>query len=229
MQRIIPILVAMAGCYVDQTTPRYSHSASDDYTNSRPLVTDQLPYYATRDEVRAWHDQHGWCRRRTWSTTDEFYVCDQVRPYYNRSTPPMYSMVKYDDGGRAVAYAMFTPVPCNAYGRCDRIYGRTVYASEHDFVDHQHGLYDHLADRGRAVEPEPVGLPDMQQRMFDALETELARRFGAPTWSDARRYGATWMQQGSEIGLFVGGSGGWVVETHEILAGEPNVQALNDE
>src|SRR5262249_35195910 len=95
---------------------------------------------------------------------------------------------------------------------------RTVYSGEHDFVDHQHGLYDHLADRGRAAEPQAVGLPSMQRRMRDALAVELNQRYGAPAWSDPHRYGTTWSMPGSEIGLFVGGSGAWVSETHEMTA-----------
>ncbi|HEV7554579.1 MAG TPA: hypothetical protein VGO00_03930 [Kofleriaceae bacterium] len=222
MQRIISILavvgsLAMAGCYVESTPTQSPSAASDgDTTFRRPLVTDQLPYQVARADVRHWHVSHGWCLRRTWPSTDEFVVCDQLHPYINSRTPPMYSMTKYDAAGVSIAYATFTPVPCRMYGRCDRIYGRTVYAAEHDFVDHQHGLYDHLADRGRAAQREDVGLPPMQNRMRNALATELDHRFGAPTWQDPGRYGTTWSTQSSEIGLFVGGRGAWVIETHEL-------------
>jgi hypothetical protein len=83
-------------------------------------------------------------------------------------------------------------------------------------VDRSSGLRDQLADRGRAVEPQRVGMPDMQQRMFDALAAELGHRFGRPTWQDELRYGVTWASRTSETGLFVAGNGGWVVETHEV-------------
>ena len=102
------------------------------------------------------------------------------------------------------------------YGRCDGVF-RTVYASEHEFVDHSNGLYPHLADRGRAESNSGIELPSMQVKMFDALAAELHRRFGAPGWQDPHRFGATWTTQTSSIGLFVAGNGGWVVETHEML------------
>lgn len=186
---------------------------------ARPLVTDQLPYLVSRADVRAWHGNHGWCLRRTWPSTDEFVVCDAIHPYMNLRTPPMYAMARYDDTGRSIAYATFTPVPCRMYGRCDRIYGRTVYAGEHDFVDHWTGLRDNLAEIGRSESTQPVGLPSMQRRMVDLLAGELDRRFGAPSWRDPHDYGQTWETPTSEIGLFVGGNGGWIVETHELRSG----------
>ena len=50
------------------------------------------------------------------------------------------------------------------YGRCDAIFGRTGYPAELDFVDHASGLDEHLATRGRAVDPPFMELPSMQQR-----------------------------------------------------------------
>jgi hypothetical protein len=183
----------------------------------RALVTDSLAYLAHRATVRAWHDQHDWCRRRVWASADEFVICDP-HPYINLRTPPMYALARYDSADRLVAFAIFTPVPCRMYGHCDRIYGRTTYGPELDFVDHHSGPYEHLADRGRNVPPHDMELPIMQHRMFDALARELLRRFGTPTWQDPRRYGLTWSTRTSEIGLFVAGNGGWVVETHELIA-----------
>lgn len=206
MQRyLIALVVAVVGCH-----------AGPDPSYARPLVTDALPYHVSRADVRSWHLDNGWCLRRIWSSTDEFVECAAVHPYINRHTPPMYSMTKYDTAQRSIAYATFTPVPCRMYGRCDQIYDRTVYASEHEFVDHFTGLYDRLADRGRAEQPETVGLPPMQQKMWSALAGELARRFGAPTWREPHDYGATWATPTSTVGLFVGGRGAWIVETHEL-------------
>jgi hypothetical protein len=182
----------------------------------RPLVTDSLPYQVSRADVRAWHGKNGWCLRRTWPMTDEFVVCDAIHPYMNLRTPPMYSMARYDTGDRSIAYATFTPVPCRMYGRCDRIFGRTVYPAEHDFVDHWSGLRDNLVAIGRAEPQEAVGLPSMQRRMVDLLADELDRRFGAPTWRDPHDYGQTWHTRTSDVGLFVGGSGTWIIETHEM-------------
>jgi hypothetical protein len=208
MQRIlIALVVAMVGCH-EQADPAYP----------RPLVTDALPYQVSREAVRDWHVHNGWCLRRIWPTTDEFVECEAVHPYLNPRTPPMYSMTKYDAGQRSIAYATFTPVPCRMYGRCDRVYDRTVYPSEHEFVDHFNGLYDRLADRGRAETPETIGLPPMQQKMWSALAGELDRRFGAPTWREPHDYGATWATPTSTIGLFVGGRGAWIIETHELRA-----------
>ena len=209
MQRISLAIMAVAviGC----------HSGPEPVTpTARPLVTDQLPYEVSRADVRAWHGANGWCLRRTWPSTDEFVVCDAIHPYMNLKTPPMYAMARYDGANRSIAYATFTPVPCRMYGRCDAIYGRTVYPAEHDFVDHWSGLRNHLADIGRGEPSQVTGLPSMQRRMVDLLVGELDRRCGAPTWRDPHDYGQTWATQTSEIGLFVGGNGGWIVETHEL-------------
>jgi hypothetical protein len=210
MQRILIVLAfALLGCHA-QPEPTFAPS--------RSLVTDALPYRVARADVRAWHLKNGWCIRRVWPSTDEFVECEAIRPYINLHTPPMYAMAKYDPTGRSIAYATFTPVPCRMYGNCDRILDRTVYASEHEFVDHFNGLYPNLADRGRAEAPQVVGLPAMQQRMWNALAGELQRRFGTPTWQESHDYGATWATPTSTIGLFVGGSGGWIIETHEMRA-----------
>lgn len=203
--RLLGLLV-IAACYVEppaQPPPR------------RPLVTDNLPYLVERDKVRAWHDRNDWCLRRQWPATDEFVICNR-HPYLNPTTPAMYALVRYDAQQRAIAYAVFTPVPCRMYGRCDAIYGRTLYADEHDFVDHFSGLYDNLADRGRNEERQHVELPEMQRLMMNALTPEMMKRFGHPTWEDPLRYGVTWATRTSTIGLFVAGKGGWVVETHEL-------------
>ena len=48
------------------------------------------------------------------------------------------------------------------------------------------------------------------------VKPRLDTRFGAPTWRDADGYGKTWATRTAEIGLFVAGKGGWVVETHEL-------------
>ncbi|MDB4956427.1 MAG: hypothetical protein JWO36_3996 [Myxococcales bacterium] len=212
----LPLVLAI-GCYV---------APPAKLPDRRPLVTDQLPYRVERAIVRAWHLRNDWCLRRIWPSTDEFVICNH-NPYLNSKTPAMYALVRYDGDARAIAYATFTPVPCRMYGRCDVITGRTVYASEHDFVDHSSGLYDHLADRGRAVEPHEQSLPSMQQMMFDALGQELRRRFGDPTWRDPRRYGMTWATTSSEIGEFVAGSGGWIVETHELRGAPPSLTATS--
>jgi hypothetical protein len=201
------VLALGAGCY--SAAPPATPAA-------RPLVTDRLPYEMPRAQVRALPADHGWCMRRVWPATDEFVVCDAIHPYMNLHTPPMYAMARYDSAGRSIAYATFTPVPCRMYGTCDRILERTVYAAEHDFVDHSSGLRDHLAQIGRDEPTEPVGLPSMQRRMIDLLVGELDRRFGTPTWRDPHDYGQTWATATSEIGLFVGGNGGWVIETHEL-------------
>jgi hypothetical protein len=218
--RSILVIAIVAGCYEPPPLSPADPDAVPEVETHRSLVTDQLPYQLERDKVRAWHDHNDWCLRRTWPLTDEFVICNR-HPYLNKTTPAMYSMARYDTEGRTIAYATFTPVPCRMYGRCDAIYGRTLYASEYDFVDHTSGLYDRLADRGRAAEPSDMELPAMQQKMFDALAVELRRRFGVPLWQDPHRFGATWMTQSSKIGLFVAGRGGWVVETHEMRGTPP--------
>jgi hypothetical protein len=200
------LVLVLAACYVEPpATP----------PARRPLVTDNLPYLVERAKVRAWHDHNDWCLRRQWPSSDEFVICNS-HPYLNRTTPAMYALVKYDAQQRAIAYAVFTPVPCRMYGRCDEIYARTALADERDFVDHFSGLLDNLAQRGRSVERQSVELPEMQHLMFEALKPEMMKRFGAPTWQDPLRYGATWATRTSTIGLFVAGKGYWVVETHEL-------------
>jgi hypothetical protein len=215
MRTILIAAITVVGCYVPPPVSAPDPDAVPEVAARRPLVTDQLPYLLERDKVRAWHDRNDWCLRRTWPNTDEFAICNH-HPYLNRTTPAMYSMARYDAEGRTIAYATFTPVPCRMYGRCDEIFGRTLYASERDFVDHTSGLDDRLADRGRDAGPSEVELPSMQMKMFDALAVELRRRFGTPLWQDPHRFGARWETRSSEIGLFVAGRGGWVVETHEM-------------
>src|SRR6267142_9424 len=200
MRIFVTLAIIAIGCAPE---PPISQQPKEQFI--RPLISDQLPYGFEREKVRAWHDRNDWCRRRTWPTTDEFVVCRR-NPYLNPSTPPMYTLVKYDAADRAIEFAVFTPVPCRMYGRCDRVFPGTVYAAEHDFVDHSTGLRDDPASIGRSAEPHATELPDMQQRMFDALDVELERRFGPPVWRDPHRYGMTWATQTSEIGLFVAGN-----------------------
>jgi hypothetical protein len=219
MRSMIVAVVLGLGCYVPPAVSPNDPDAIPEVKTHRPLVTDQLPYHLERSKVREWHLGNGWCMRRTWPSTDEFVICNPE--YLNLKTPPMYAMARYDADGGTIAYATFTPVPCRMYGRCDAVPGRTVYASEHDFVDHSNGLDDRLVDRGRADGNSEIELPSMQVKMFDALAAELRRRFGAPQWQDPHRFGATWATQTSEIGLFVAGRGGWVVETHELRGAPP--------
>jgi hypothetical protein len=217
------VLVMVVGCYVPPAVTPGDPDAVPEVKTHRSLVTDQLPYHLERDKVRAWHAANDWCIRRVWPQTDEFVVCNTQ--YINLKTPPMYSMASYDVEGKTIAYATFTPVPCRMYGRCDGVF-RTVYASEHEFVDHSNGLYPHLAERGRGDDTAAIQLPSMQLKMFDALAVELDRRFGAPEWQDPHRFGATWMTTSSVIGLFVAGNGGWVVETHEMRVPSAQTAAL---
>jgi hypothetical protein len=220
MRRLMVAVVAvMIGCYVPPAVSPADPDAVPEVKTHRPLVTDQLPYHLERIKVRAWHLANGWCMRRVWTNTDEFYVC--LPEYLNLKTPPMYAMARYDAEGGTIAYATFTPVPCRMYGRCDSVYGRTVYAGEHEFVDHSNGLYDRLSERARADGNSTVELPSMQMKMFDALAAELRRRFGIPQWQDPHRFGAMWSTPTSQIGLFVAGKGGWVVETHELRGAAP--------
>ena len=219
MRIMITALVLAVGCYVPPPVSAPDPDAIAAAKTHRPLITDELPYHLERAKVRAWHAANGWCMRRVWPSTDEFVRC--TREYLNLKTPPMYAMARYDAAGGTVAYATFTPVPCRMYGRCDSILGRTFYPAEHDFVDHSTGLDDRLVDRGRAEGTSKVELQAMQVKMFDALAGELQRRFGAPQWQDPHRFGAAWATPTSEIGLFVAGSGGWVVETHELRGAPP--------
>jgi hypothetical protein len=215
------IMIATLAVACAETPPAESPRELDAATQ-RALVTDNLPFGVDRETTRTWHDRNDWCRRRTWPTTDEFAICNR-HPYMQRNTPPMYTLARFDANNHTIAYATFTPVPCRLYGRCDVIYGRTVYAAEHDFVDHEHGLRDHLVDRGRAAGSGYVDIPSMQQRMIDALGDELRRRYGQPQWQDPHGYGATWTTPTEDIGLFVAGGGGWVAETHELRGVPPSL------
>jgi hypothetical protein len=193
----------------DKTRPQYQ----------RPLVTDQLPFLAHRQWVRARLSRHDWCQRRTWPHSDEFVICDK-RPYLDRSTPPMFSVVAYDSEDRTTAYAVFTPVPCRMYGRCDRL-GEGANVMEYDFVDHDRGLRSGLVLVGENAEHLDQELGSMQQRMVDALTVELSTRFGSPVWRDRHHYGTAWSTENSDVGLFVVGNGEWVVETHELRRTTP--------
>ena len=199
------LLLMFLGCAATEPTP--------NTPARRALVTDSLPFLVPRNDVRAWHQHNDWCLARQWPQSDEFVLCNR-QPYMNARTPPQHTFVRYDETGRSIAYATFAPVPCRMYGRCDQIYGRTWWRDDHAFVDHVQGLLDNLAQRGRNTAPEDVAPPEMQADDFGALAGELNTRFGAPTWRDA--YGETWATRTAEIGLFVAGRGGWVVETHEL-------------
>ena len=201
------LLLMFLGCAATEPAP--------NTPARRALVTDSLPFLVSRSDVRAWHEHNDWCLARQWPQSDEFVVCNR-QPYMNARTPPQHTFVRYDAAGRSISYATFAPVPCRLYGRCDRIYGRTWWRDDHAFVDINQGLLDNLAQRGRNTEPEPVGPPEMQADDFAAMAGELNMRFGAPTWRDANGYGETWATRTAEIGLFVAGKGGWVVETHEL-------------
>ncbi|HSN30149.1 MAG TPA: hypothetical protein VLT45_27870 [Kofleriaceae bacterium] len=205
--RTLVLILLVVGCAATEPTPTTPAR--------RALVTDNLPFLVPRAQVRAWHDQNDWCLRRQWAQSDEFVLCNR-QPYMNPRTPPQHTFVRYDASQRSIAYATFAPVPCRLYGRCDRIYGRTVWRDDHEYVDHWQGLLDNLAQRGRMAEPEEVAPPEMQADDFAALARELDTRFGAATWRDPKGYGATWATPNAEIGLFVAGKGGWVVETHEL-------------
>jgi hypothetical protein len=181
----------------------------------RPLVTDKMPLLSDREQVRGYFGANDWCERRTWPQSEEFAICDP-HPYLNRSTPPMFAIVRYDQN-RATAFAVFTPVPCRMYGRCDALLEATNVA-EYDFVDHEHGLRHGLVPIGQMAEHHDDPLPSMQQRMVDGLAQELDRRFGPRVWRDPHDYGSAWSTPTEDIGLFVVGHGRWVVETHELHA-----------
>ena len=200
-------LLILVGCAATEPAPQTPAR--------RALVTDNLPFLVPREQVRAWHEHNDWCLARQWAESDEFVLCNR-QPYLNARTPPEHTFVRYDAAGRSIAYATFAPVPCRLYGRCDRIYGRTWWRDDHDYVDHERGLLDNLAQRGRNEPMESVEPPEMQAEDFAAFAQELNTRFGPATWTDPRGYGATWETTTAEIGLFVAGKGGWVVETHEL-------------
>lgn len=207
------LLVLVAGCYAQLPRPA-----------RRTMVVDDVPYGTQRATVRAWHLAHDWCLRRTWPQSDEFVRCFRGE-YLDQKTPPMYTIVRYGSSGASVAYAVFVPVPCRMEGSCDRIDGGATWPAERPFVDPRRGLDADLSARGRAVQHPEAPLPEMQRLMFDALAPELDARCGRPTWHDG--YGATWRTRRSELGLFVGGNGAWVIETHE-LEGAPPGLALGD-
>jgi hypothetical protein len=207
-------LVSVVGC---ASTPQVTAETEPQYT--RPLITDQLPFRAERAAVRAQQDQNDWCLRRTWDHSDEFQICDK-HPYLNRSTPPMITVVRYDSHDRATAYAVFTPVPCRMYGRCDQQLDAHNIV-EWELVDHDYGLRGDLVYIGENADHRDEPLLSMQQRMVDALTVELAKRFGKPVWRDRHQYGAAWATATADIGLFVIGDGGWVVETHELHHTDP--------
>jgi hypothetical protein len=181
----------------------------------RPMVVDNVPYGIDRWVVRAWHFAHDWCLRREWPTTDEFVRCE-AHPYINPTTPSMFSLIRYDDSGWSVAYAVFTPVPCTMEGRCDQVVGRTRVNADREFVEPGVGLYLDLAERGRALQRANTSVPDMQGRLYSALRSEIASRRVVHTWSDEHGFGETWETRNTELGLFVASNGAWVVETHEV-------------
>ena len=181
----------------------------------RPLVVDNVPYGADRAAVRAWHVAHGWCFGHAFPTTDVFSHCE-AHPYLNATTPGMLSMVRYDDRGWSMSYAVFTPVPCTMQGRCDELLSHPAANPDTEFVDGE-GLVRDLADRGRWLERGDTVLPDMPSRMYDALRTEIAGRHKLHrTWADPHGFGETWETPVTEVGLFVSSNGAWIIETHEI-------------
>jgi hypothetical protein len=140
-------------------------------------------------------------------------LCDK-HPYLKQSTPPMFTIVRYDALDRVMALAVFTPVPCRMYGKCDRLLQRSNI-EEPDLVDHDAGLRVGLVALGQRGPTHDYDLPSMQQRMIDGLSVELQNRFGLPVWRDVHAYGTVWATRYSEIGLFVLDRGRWVVETYE--------------
>ena len=216
----VALVLTALGC---ASEPQVTPTTRAHYT--RPLVTDQLPFMYERANVRARELANDWCLRRYWPHSDEFVVCNP-RPYINQSTPPMVTIVRYDATDRAQAYAVFTPVPCRMYGKCD-VSMDTQNVWELDFVDHSAGLRGGLIFIGENAKHNDDALWSMQQRTVDALTVELANRFGRPVWSDPHQYGAVWQTATSDIGLFVMATGEWVVETHELRrTGPPGLAAL---
>ena len=189
----------------------------------RPMVVDNVPYGIDRWVVRAWHFAHGWCMAREWPTTDEFVRCD-VHPYINPTTPTMFSMIRYDDQGWSTSYAVFTPVPCTMQGRCDEVVGHSYLNPDREFIEPGVGLTLDPTERGRAIERPDTAMPDMQERLYSALRTEIAGRRVVQTWVDTHGFGETWESPNTEVGLFVSSNGAWIVETHEI---KPQLRAKN--
>lgn len=218
----VALVLSALGC-ASTSGPQVTFKTRPQYTRS--LVTDDLPYLAPRTIVRAHQSKNDWCLRREWPHSDEFVICDR-HPYINRSTPPMVTIVRYDDTDRTTAYAVFTPVPCRMYGRCDTLM-ETNNLWELDFVDHSAGLRTNLVLVGESATHNDEDLWSMQQRMVDALTVELTNRFGAPVWRDPHQYGTAWQTAMSDVGLFVIDKGQWVVETHELRrSGPPGLAAL---
>ena len=179
----------------------------------RSLVTDNIRPGAERSKVRAWHLAHDWCQRRTWSSTDEYQVCDP-HPYLDRSTPAMHALFGYA-GGRARSMALFIPVPCRMYGRCDRVRPKKASSRDLPFVELETGLVADLAGRGQRSAPTGY-LPSMQRRMLDGLAEELEARYGEPIATNRKGTARIWRTPRHEIvGLFLSPNGTWVVETHE--------------
>jgi hypothetical protein len=177
----------------------------------RPLVVDDTPYGANRRDIRAWHLRHGWCMGRVWAMTDEFVRCDE-RPEANPTDPPIFTLIRYDDAGWSISYAVFTPVPFAWLLRSNE----APFNPDHELLDPQgEGMFVDLADRLRAIDRQ--GDPRRYANLlFDALAPELDRRCGRRTWQADRDFGATWQTKRTEIGLFVSSNGHWVIETHEI-------------
>jgi hypothetical protein len=177
----------------------------------RSLVTDDLHYDEPRDDVRAWHDAHGWCQRVSGDVLDDFTACHvaMLAPH----TPPVESLVEYREG-RVEAFAVFVPVPCRVTGRCDQMSRSTgprwLPRPGESFVHY-------MADLGLHQVP-PDEIPSMQRQTLDALEVELDHRYGPPIWSNAVRSAMRWnAQQGEHIALFLDARGYQVIETHVFL------------
>ncbi|MEO6210429.1 MAG: hypothetical protein ABIQ10_09930 [Gemmatimonadaceae bacterium] len=217
--RSAAVLLLVSAC---ASSPQVTPATEVQYT--RPLITDQYPFLLERANARVALSRTGWCQQREWPHTDEVSRCDP-RPYLNQSTPSIRIFIEYDDEDRAIAYAVFTPVPCRMYGRCDYTLGRT--AATRDFLDVDTGLRRHLVDIGRGVSPHEEPMAGMQQRMIDALGVELRHRFGAPVWKEPRDYGWVWTTTTSQIGMFVVDGGNWVIETHELAQQGPPGLAAN--
>jgi hypothetical protein len=175
------------------------------------MIVDAIPYGANRPDIRAWHRAHGWCIRRMWPTTDEFERCDPSKGA-NQTFPPIFSMIRYDDAGWSISYAVFAPVPL----AFDFAWWESRVNPDHEFVDPAEGLYVDLADRGRAIE-RPAAYPrPLAAALSELLAREIDKRCGAPTWTADQGWGKTWETKRTELGLFVTSNGHWIVETHEI-------------
>jgi hypothetical protein len=177
----------------------------------RPLVVDNVPYGADRAAIRRWHLAHGWCPGRVWATTDEFVRCDP-RPQAKPTDPPIFTLIRYDDSGWSISYAVFAPVPLAWVLR----WNEAPFNPDHELLDPDgEGMYVDLADRLRAIDRRSHPRP-YADLLFDALAPELDKRCGNRTWEDDHGFGATWQTKRTEIGLFVSSNGHWIIETHEI-------------